>query len=356
MRRRSTIKVLFVALGVLVIGVGVLIVLAVNQYNSIKKDPMKVLQQEDQAVSEVQSSPSPSESASAQPNMSAVLPSSNNLKHITVDNIEYVEKPNVLSMLFCGGDFMKSREGRVEGERSDMIMVCVINAGENKATLISIPRDTRALVTKVDPNTGKVTDKEYNKINAAFSFGGGTDHYSYENTMRCVENFLNMDGKFGMKIRYYVGLNIDGIPRIADAIGGVTVKLEEDFPEIGKKGETVTLTGKKATAFVRERDAFPSQDLARTKHQQTFMIALAKKVQKMGAAQSIVKLYGEVTKYVHTKLNTDEMVALATLLDQMDVDKIEHVTIPGEWKQPYIWPDESGLKDLVLKTYYNPAE
>jgi len=352
MRRRSTIKVLFFALALLLAGAATLIIIAINQYNNIKSDPMKIFQQ---ANSQATAEPQPTPSNSQQTNSSPVITQQQELKRITVDSMEYIEKPQMLSILFCGGDYMASRAGRVAGERSDMIMVCAINGSEKKATLISIPRDTRALVAKVDQNSGKVMEEQYDKINSAFAYGGGPDRYSYQNTMRCVETFLNTEGTFGISIRHYTGLNVDGIPHIADALGGVTLKLTEDFPGIGQKGETVTLKGQKAIDFVRERHAFASSDLARTQHQQAFMIALAKKVQKMGAAESIIRLYNEVTKYVNTNLITDEMVALSIILDKIDVDSIEHFTIPGEWREPFIWPDVDKMKEIMLKTYYNPA-
>ena len=261
----------------------------------------------------------------------------------------------MVNILFCGIDYMSSRASRNLGERSDMIMVCAIDVPNKKATLISIPRDTRSLVNKIDINTGKTISQDYNKINTAFPYGGGSDHYAYQNTINCVQTLLNNDNQFDITINYHVGLEIDGIPNIADAVEGVSLKLEEDFPGIGNKGATVYLKGQKAIDYVRERHAFSSSDIARMGHQQQFMMALAKKIQKLGAADSILKLYNEVTKYVQTDLNTDEMVALALVLDKIDINSIEHFTVPGKWDSPFIWPDADGIKDIVLKTYYQPA-
>ena len=342
--RKLIIKILFGVLGFLVLSVGALVAIALGQYHSIKSDPLKVLSQNKQVVSNAAAQPGSQASAGSNPEASAAV-----LEKITVDGKEYTAKEGMVNILFCGIDYMSDRQGI--GERSDMLMICAVDATDKKATLISIPRDMRALVTKIDPKTGGTLKEEYNKINTAFSLGGGAD-YCYANTMKCVSSLVNL-GAFHTNISYYAGLNIDGIPQIADAIGGVSLKLDADFPGIGSKGATVNLKGQNAIDYVRERHEFASGDIARSEHQQQFMMALAKKIQKMGAADSILKLYDQITKYMNTNMNTDEIVAFATILDQVKIDSIEHITLPGEWKSPFIWPNEAGIKEIMLKTYYN---
>lgn len=346
MNRILIIKILIASLCVLFVCSVFLVILAFNQYNTIKSDPAKILSQNKRQT--VQNTLSPP-SAADKPPLSQVY------KHISVNGKDYTEKKDMVNILFCGVDYMSSRADWNLGERSDMIMLCAVDIPGKKATLISIPRDTRALVHKIDANTGKATDQEYNKINAAFALGGGTDHYGYQNVMNCVKSLFDTDSQFDMAIHYYTGLNIDGVPHIADAVGGVSVKLAENFPGIGNKGATVNLKGQKAVDFVRERHAFSSSDIARMGHQQEFMISLAKKIQKMGASSSIIQLYDQVTKYVDTNLNTDQMVALALVLDKINIDSIEHTTIPGKWDSPFIWPDTAAITELVLSTYYQAA-
>lgn len=344
MKRVLVIKILIVSLCILLASGVFLVILAFNQYNAIKIDPAKILSQNKQPSMQTQSL------NSAEPSQTLKL------KKININGKEYTEKPDMVNILFCGVDYMSSRADRNLGERSDMIMVCAVDIPNKKVTLISIPRDTRALVDKIDIKTGKATDKEYNKINAAFAFGGGTDRYSYQNTINCVKSLLNVDSQFNITINYYTGLNIDGIPHLANTLGGVSVKLQEDFPGIGNKGATVNLKGQKAIDFVRERHAFSNSDLARTQHQQQFMISMAKKIQNMGAADSILKLYDQVTKYIDTNMNTDEMLALALVLDKVNIDSVEHITVPGKWESPFIWPDTAEMTQTILNTYYQAAD
>lgn len=43
---------------------------------------------------------------------------------------------------------------------------------DNTCTLITVPRDTRVKIRKLDKN-GEVVTSRYDKINAAFAYGGG---------------------------------------------------------------------------------------------------------------------------------------------------------------------------------------
>ena len=51
-----------------------------------------------------------------------------------------------------------------------------------------------------------------------------TEEASCENTLNAVENLLE-----GADIEYYVAMNMDAIGILNDALGGVTVTLEDDF-------------------------------------------------------------------------------------------------------------------------------
>ena len=136
------------------------------------------------------------------------------------------------------------------GYRSDMVMVSAIDAELKTATLISIPRDTRTSVHKVDPNTGVITETLDWKINTAYSYGGGATKYSYPNAMACVQMFLErsitlntpLDFTLDIPVYLYAGIDMDGIPHVASSVGGVSITLEKSIPGVGSKGKTVNLT------------------------------------------------------------------------------------------------------------------
>jgi anionic cell wall polymer biosynthesis LytR-Cps2A-Psr (LCP) family protein len=130
---------------------------------------------------------------------------------------------------------------------------------------------------------------------------------------------------------------MDGISKIADAVGGVEVTLDSTIPDVGKKGQKVLLKGEKAETYLRDRHNTSGSDFGRTAHQRDFMILLAKKIKSMGAVESITKLWNEFNSFGKTDLNLDQALAFAKLLSVMDIDAIQQLAIPANsamWEMP----------------------
>ncbi|MEZ4358154.1 MAG: LCP family protein [Eubacteriales bacterium] len=275
------------------------------------------------------------------------------LPTITYDGKEYYKNPNMVTLLFLGIDGYQERASKNLGYRSDMIMICAIDTKKYKVTLISIPRDTKANITKMNQN-GNITGSYVNKINAAFAGYSGKD-LAYLNTVQTVENFINCDEQFDIDLSLYAGVDIDGITDIADAVGGVQVNLDMSLSGIGKKGQTVTLKGQDAIDYVRERHGVGG-DLKRAYRQQQFMLALAKKIKQLGARKSILALWDKVDGVVKTNLDTDQMLAFATILEDVNLKGIAHVTIPttgdSSSGKSYQIHDEEALEKIIIDTFY----
>lgn len=270
---------------------------------------------------------------------------------VVIENSEVNAEDNMVNVLLLGIDSNEEREEQHKGYRSDMIMLCTINFDTNQMSLLSIPRDTKAKVYHVDRDTGEVTDEETNKINAAYAFGGGPNYYGAENAMRCVSEFLSLDGKFTIPIDYYVSIDMDGITKMADAVGGVEVTLDMDLPGIGKEGEVVNLEGQDAIDYIRERKNVGG-DTKRAYRQQQFIIGIAKKVKSMGAMSAAPKLYNQVIEFAKTNLELNQVLAFASLIDKIDIDTIEFYTSPGESENGghyYYLTDEEGLEEMLIK-------
>jgi polyisoprenyl-teichoic acid--peptidoglycan teichoic acid transferase len=140
-----------------------------------------------------------------------------------------------------------------EVSRADTIMLAKANGG-----LLAVPRDTLAEI----PGLGE------DKVNAAFANGGP------ELTVETLENLT------GLPVENYVVLNFGGTREIVDALGGITVNVEEPI-ETEQDGEFFSipagpqrLTGAQALAYVRYRGG-PTADIGRIGRQQRFLQALA---------------------------------------------------------------------------------
>lgn len=274
-------------------------------------------------------------------------------------NVEHTQTEGVVNILLLGIDSNAEREAAHKGYRSDTMILCSFDFSNNRLNMISVPRDTRTKVNKLDYDTGEVVDQTTNRINTAYTFGGGPDHYGAQNAMDCMEEFLSCDGKFDIPIDYYVSIDLDGLPKLAESLGGVEVVLDRTLSGIGKKGETVTINKKNIDDYLRRRYDDGGGDDGRAARQQEFIEAVIKKIQKMGAVQAAPKLFNDVLAYTKTNLTMEQIIALATFADGFDMDTINRYRVTGTGKTfGGAWmleADMDGLYDFILEEFYDPV-
>lgn len=157
----------------------------------------------------------------------------------------------------------KLATGKAAGQRTDTMMLLHIPEGDNKPTLVSLPRDSWVPI----PGRG------YNKLNAAFSLGGP------QMLVKTIENVT------GIHLDHYMEINFAGFVDVVDAVGGVNICVKSHMkdPKAGinlKKG-CQTLEGKDALGYVRTRHS-ANGDLDRVKHQRQFVSALMNKATSPG--------------------------------------------------------------------------
>ncbi len=265
-----------------------------------------------------------------------------------------------INVMLMGMDNDSERDKSSMGSRNDMNMVLNIDFDKKTARMIVIPRDSRVKVSKVN-DSGKVTGYTDDRINTAYADGGYEDGYGFQNVMHVTSTFLSCNGTYDIPIDYYVSINLDGIEPICNAVGGVPLKLDKDFPGLKwKAGQTVIIKGEVAQMYLRWRH--PDQtgdnlgDIGRGERQQKFLIALAKKIKSMGPVETVQKLFNSMQKYMRTNMSLDQIVALAQVLKGMNVDSIEMYSAPGKnasYDGASMWaPDMKKLPDVVEKVFY----
>jgi LCP family protein required for cell wall assembly len=152
----------------------------------------------------------------------------------------------------------------VAGQRSDTILLLHIPGNGGPAVLVSLPRDSYVRI----PGYG------WNKLNAAYSFGG---------PKLLAETVQNATG---LRVEHYMGIGFGGLVNVVNSVGGVTMCFSHPLHDTAsglhlKKG-CQTLSGGKALSFVRTRHNFASQDLQREQNQRVFMKALLSKMTSSG--------------------------------------------------------------------------
>lgn len=172
--------------------------------------------------------------------------------------------------------------GSAEGRRTDSMIL--LHTGANGTTMLSLPRDSWVTVPRyVRPETGRSFSAEPNKLNAAFALGGP------DLLVRAVER------NTGLRIDHYAEIGFAGFVGVVDAVGGVDLCLDKAVKD-EKSGADLqkgcqTLDGAKALAFVRQRKQEARGDLGRTRNQQKFLTALAKKAATAGTLLNPAKSF-----------------------------------------------------------------
>jgi LCP family protein required for cell wall assembly len=150
----------------------------------------------------------------------------------------------------------------ISGHRSDTILVLHIPAS-GRAVLVSIPRDSYVQI----PGHG------YNKINAAYAYGGP------KLLAKTVQNAT------GLYINHFMGIGFGGLVNVVNAVGGVRMCLPGPMvdPKAGLnlKAGCQALDGAQALGFVRTRN-FAESDLQREQNQRLFLKALLSKMTGLG--------------------------------------------------------------------------
>ena len=224
------------------------------------------------------------------------------------DLIKAVNKSTILIM---GVDKREDDVGR-----SDTLMIATVDPRLDQATLLSIPRDTRV----------KIRGRGYDKINAAFAYGG------VALTESTVENFLGID------IDHYIMVDTSSFVKIIDAIGGVDIDVEKrmyyEDPWDDNGGLVIDLypgeqhmDGKTAVTYVRYRDS--EGDIGRVKRQQAFMTACMNKVTSPEIVPRIPKIIREVIDAVETDMSLRQLLEIAGALKAAQQNGLETDMVPG---------------------------
>ena len=201
-----------------------------------------------------------------------------------------------LSFLLIGTD--TGALGRKEKlGNSDTMMVVTINPKKKRTTIVSIPRDTMAQIQDGNKN-------DIQKINSSFLAGGS------DCTVKTVEKLL------GIKLDYYVTVNMGGLAKIVDAVGGVDVKVPFSWSDPShdggtfKKGKT-HLNGTRALQFARMRYQDPDGDNGRQRRQQEVIMAIVKSILSTKSLMNYESVLKSLKGNLEMNLTFDDLVAIA---------------------------------------------
>ena len=250
-----------------------------------------------------------------------------------------------VNILVIGVDLSEERRQTGEGYNTDVLMLVNVNTDTNKITVLSIPRDTKAQIRLLNAS-GELRGTKVGKINSAYGNSGNIEKYGYANTIAAVSDVLG-----GISIDGYAAIDMDGVGKMADLVGGVPLVMDVSIPEAGLyKDEEVLLRGEQALAYVRERKlaGTDGSDVMRTQRQIRFVKAWMKQVKDNISLSQIPGLYSGAMEFTDTDLTLDQVVALASVLKKVDMENgLAMFNMPISYMDDLVYPDETALRDLV---------
>ena len=241
---------------------------------------------------------------------------------------------------------------------SDVIMLAAVDFRNRQISLLTLSRDTMCEFQRLNPD-GSERDWATGQLALTFSYGDGALK-SCEITKNAVSQALS-----DLPIQSCSALYLDGLRRLTDAVGGVTVTVLEDLSygyASMQPGAEVTLDGAMAERYIRARERTEEGNLKRMERQKQFFTALMKKVLASVKERpaSILDLYGKISSDVVTDLETGDILYLATEASGMRIDtNIRNVpgTVTSDENGFVQYDlDEAGLLELLLDVYYEAEE
>ena len=191
----------------------------------------------------------------------------------------------------------RPREAGGAPSRSDTIMLAQVSPGSGRVQLLSVPRD---LLVEVEPG---VEDR----INTAYTYGG------VEQATAVVENLT------GISVDRYAIVDFGGFEEAIDALGGVTLEVEEPI-RLGIEGRRVyipagsqELDGLEALAYARYRGT-ACGDLGRIKRQQRLIAALRQQALGWNTITRIPGIVRVAHENVDTNLGIMQAISLGRAL------------------------------------------
>ena len=204
---------------------------------------------------------------------------------------------------------------------TDSIMLISLDQNTGDIAMLSLPRDLKASPTCT--STGKINEVYWcNNMDNNNEEAGATALMSEVGTI------------LGVDIQYYAHLNWGSLEKIVDALGGITVTLDEDISDyyytgaVYKAGVEYTLTGEQAIALSRARHGTENGDFSRGASQQKILIGIKDKIlSKHFSIGDLLSFASTLGDNLRTNFSVAEMKTLAHLSSTFDFNNMRQLSL-----------------------------
>lgn len=234
-----------------------------------------------------------------------------------------------IHILLLGVD---SRAGDDSPPRSDTIIIVRVDPVGKRIDMLSVPRDLLV----------EIPGYYATKINAAYPFGEMDEDLPGGGPTLAAQT---VELNFGIRIDYFAEVDIAGMERIIDTLGGIILDVpgivkDEQYPteDFGYTRVYFTpgpqlMDGAMAVRYSRTRH--DDGDFARQTRQQEVLLAMRERALSTGIIAKLPELISEVGDSVRTDLSPSQALSLARLGQEVGRENIWTHSLTGivseEW-------------------------
>lgn len=246
-----------------------------------------------------------------------------------------------------------------KGNRSDCIILAILNQKTKEVNLVSVYRDTYL----------KITGRNLDKVTHAYSYGGP------ELTLSTLNTNLDLD------ITEFVTVNFEAVVDCVDSLGGVVLDItSEELKYIndyvhelnrvtGQNAQDVTVVGKQkvngvqAVAYARIRYT-AGGDYKRTERMRTVILAMLEKSKTLSIAE-LNNVANVMLPKIYTNINSMEILSILPNLATYKINEnigwpynTKGATIGGVWYGPAVTLESNVKKlheEIYKQTNYEPS-
>ncbi|MGI2904659.1 LCP family protein [Tolypothrix sp. VBCCA 56010] len=226
---------------------------------------------------------------------------------------------------------------------ADVMLLIKFDPEKKKLVMLSVPRDTR---TEIEGHGIK-------KINSANTHGGPAL------TAKTVSNLLD-----GVGIDRYIRINVLGVGKLIDALGGVTVYVPKDMKYqddsqhlyINLKAGKQHLNGDQALQLLRYRHD-ENGDIGRIQRQQMVMRALMDQSLNPTTLAQLPQVLDVVKEHIDTNLSVEELLALVGYGARTNRSNMQMLMVPGrfsdknEYEASYWLPNRDRIAAMMAENF-----
>ena len=232
----------------------------------------------------------------------------------------------LIILLGTSGYDMTGSEGHAVhdgAQLTDSLMIMSVDQNAKNAVTMSLPRDLK--VGREACYTGKI-----NEVFACASNNGKNEEAGATAVMKELSTIS------GMEMHYYVHVNWGSLVQIVNALGGITVTVDDDINDYYytgirmKAGVPTVLDGEKALGLARARHGSVGGDFTRGENQQKVLVGIKNKITEKGLdIPAMINLVNVLGDNLRTNVNIEEIKTAAKVFSNFNPANIASAPLTG---------------------------